>query len=337
MGAIHLSTTEFFDELSEVLGYKCGLVLDESDLRRLLADDEMYAEYAELKENEGLRIRSEVFAAIFEYLLYRLGRLDEINADPMGEMFRRYRKVKKKREQAFAISEKFNAWVEEEIERVKRENERSINPTPFIIRMGKQYGASGLKMAMAAVESFSLLLFKSPWGVPTHYYENMIELKALFESEGLDPLYGKFIDQRYIDYIHRNFDSIDKMNWRKFEGLTGEFFDRAGYHVELGTGRNDDGVDVRVWPTGKGVSDPPALIIQCKRQKASVEKVVVKSLYADVLSEKARSGLIVTTARLSPGARKVCVARGYPIGEADRPTLKEWVLNLRRPGHGSFV
>lgn len=205
------------------------------------------------------------------------------------------------------------------------------------MEMAEEFGASGLRMAMAAVESLSLKLFKNPWGVPTLTFKDAIELRELFMSEGLTPLYGKFIDQRYIDFLNRNFDSIDKINWRKFEGLTGEFFDRAGFEVELGTGRNDDGVDVRVWPKSKSNDDPPTLIVQCKRQRTRVEKVVVKSLYADILAEDAKSGLVVTTSRLSPGARKVCTARGYPIREADRATLRQWLEVLRKPGTGSFL
>ena len=60
----------------------------------------------------------------------------------------------------------------------------------------------------------------------------------------------------------------------------------------------------------KGI--PPrrqAFWCQCKRQKEKVGKVVVKALWADVQHEKASPGLIVTTSRLSPGAKEVCAAR----------------------------
>ena len=76
---------------------------------------------------------------------------------------------------------------------------------------------------------------------------------------------------------------------------------------------------------------PPALLVQCKRQKAKVSKVIVKALWADVLHENATSGLIVTTSVLSPGARKVSTARNYPVDEADRETLRQWVHQMRTP------
>ena len=77
--------------------------------------------------------------------------------------------------------------------------------------------------------------------------------------------------------------------------------------------------------------------MQCKREKSQVGKVVVKALYADVLHEKANSGLIVTTTGLSPGAKKVCTARAYPITGIDRDGLIKWINLMRTPGKGVFM
>ena len=162
---------------------------------------------------------------------------------------------------------------------------------------------------------------------------NEIELKDLFESERLNAEYGNFIDQRYIDFLHGSFPEIDRMNWRKFEQLTAEYLDRAGFRVELGPGRNDDGIDVRAWSKDDEITRPH-VIVQCKRQKASVDKLVIKSLYADVVHENATSGLLVTTSRISPGAEQTRLARAYPIVVADRATLRAWLKALRKPGVG---
>jgi restriction system protein len=144
-------------------------------------------------------------------------------------------------------------------------------------------------------------------------WKDSADLRGLFESASLDTQYGTFFDQRYIDYLARNFDAIDRIHWRKFEGLTAEFFSKEGWRVEIGPGQGDDGVDVRVWPRDVDVNSAPAILIQCKRQKETVGKVIVKSLYADVLHEKAESGLIVTTSRLATGAQKTSSARMYPV------------------------
>jgi restriction system protein len=71
------------------------------------------------------------------------------------------------------------------------------------------------------------------------------------------------------------------------------------------------------------------ILVQCKRQKAKIEKALVKSVYADVLEEKAKSGLIVTTSVLSPGAEATRTARNYPIEATDRTTLRTWLEKLR--------
>jgi restriction system protein len=69
--------------------------------------------------------------------------------------------------------------------------------------------------------------------------------------------------------------------------------------------------------------------VQCKRQKAKIDNALVKSVYADVLHEEAQSGLIVTTSSLSPGAALMRNARRYPVGDADRENLREWLQKMR--------
>lgn len=165
-------------------------------------------------------------------------------------------------------------------------------------------------------------------------WKDQIELKQLFEGELLNSAYGSFFDQRYIDFLHRNFEKIDAVHWRKFEHLTAEFLDREGYEVALGPGRGDDGVDVRAWL--KDSREAPHIIVQCKRQKDAVPKVVLKALYADLLHENAASGLIVTTSHVSPGANDTRTARAYPIEVADRTSLKDWLAKMRTPGVGDL-
>jgi restriction system protein len=62
----------------------------------------------------------------------------------------------------------------------------------------------------------------------------------------------------------------------------------------------------------------------------------VKALWSDVLEEKA-AGLVVTTARLSPGAAAVCQARGYSIMQANMEHLRAWLGLMRTPGTGIFL
>jgi restriction system protein len=124
------------------------------------------------------------------------------------------------------------------------------------------------------------------------------------------------------------------MHWRQFEKLTAEFYERDGYKVDLGPGSGDDGVDVRVWKPDANPGDSPLCIVQCKRQKDKIEKVVVKGLHTDVEFERAEYGVIVTTSELSPGAKTTILARGYDIEAVERDGVKGWLTRLRSPGTG---
>ncbi|MFG2407044.1 restriction endonuclease [Streptomyces brevispora] len=175
-------------------------------------------------------------------------------------------------------------------------------------------------------------------GAPEVAWRDSLALAELFDSESTTATYGKFFDQRFIDYLAANFDQIGEINWRKFEALTAEYFDRQGYEVELGAGRNDNGVDLRIWESGaRGDDSAPTIIVQCKREKQKIQKVVVKALAADVKWEGAEQGLLVATADWLPGAREVVKTRSYPVSEVNRTALKEWLIGMRTSGSGLWL
>ena len=98
-------------------------------------------------------------------------------------------------------------------------------------------------------------------------WSDIRDLDELFRSERLKSPHGEFFDQRFVDFLAANFDDIDEINWRQFEGLAAEFFNRSGYGVRLGPGRGDDGVDIRLWPSDAddGDTKPAVTLVQCKR------------------------------------------------------------------------
>ena len=142
----------------------------------------------------------------------------------------------------------------------------------------RRHGKLGLDMSLDFIRAFAVMELKSCLFPHVHDEIDIIHLDDLFRSEGLPDQQGVYFDQRYIDFLNRNFDQIDDVNWRKFEALTAEYFSRQGFQVDIGPGRNDDGVDLRVWPSMDSPDKPPAIIVQCKRQKAAICKVVVKAL-----------------------------------------------------------
>jgi restriction system protein len=336
MGSINFSAASMFGTLSDVVGTKSGLALNRRQLAELLGRDERFQEFQALGDDDWVRIHSSTAEEMIEFLLFSVGRLERINNPFLIErLLHKYKKKPAKLTIVYAISEEFIDFLNETLANPDLKRGDRIDPSPFMLKCLKKHGRLGFEISNDLIINYAIQLEIKSWHVPTiSEWTDIAELNDLFFSEGLASQCGQFFDQRYIDYLHRNFDDIDRINWRKFEGLTAEYFDRQGFRVDVGPGRNDDGIDVRVWPSTDSLDSPPAIIVQCKRQKQSIEKVIVKSLYADVVHAEAKSGLIVTTSRLSPGAKAVCSVRQYPIVEADRATVRTWVAEMRKPGMG---
>jgi restriction system protein len=330
-----MSGREFWEGLTEGVGYKTGLALTHDELAGLLRESEMFAEHADVPADEehGGRWESVEYEELFAYLLFKFGRLEKPSRSfPVIDLHHRYKDDPEKHRIAMAVAADYVKYLGG-IDFAALDG--PIDPTPFMMECHEKHGLFGTEVALQLFSSTDAAVVGSPWGrVRTVEWEDEVPLRELFDSEGIVAPKGPFLDQRFIDFLHRNFPRIDEINWRKFEALTAEFFHREGYHVELGAGRADGGVDARLWKQEPAEGEPPTVIIQCKRQKAPVEQVVLKALYADVKNEGAQSGLIATTSRLSPSARDVKRARAYPIDEADRATLQTWIENMRRPGAG---
>jgi restriction system protein len=215
-----------------------------------------------------------------------------------------------------------------------------FDPGPFLAAAEASQGQIGREIGLQFVEALNTVLHQSPFdGTRQVAWSDIRDLDELFRSERLESPHGEFFDQRFVDFLAANFDDIDNINWRQFEGLSAEFFARNGYTVELGPGRNDDGVDVRLWPADTDVdsTQPAVTLVQCKRERRKVSKSLVKAMSADVINEEAKSGLIVTSSSFSPGATKTRIARGYRIDEANRESLREWIHAMRTPGTGVFL
>lgn len=335
MGAIWGTRLQLVTALSEKAGYKSGLALSLEELTVHLDGEH---EWVIGDEDEVIRLRAENYADTLRHLLYRLGAIPRRDVIFPGiAMFHKYKNDPAK----FAMYERVMTLFRLEFEKavdIATQNEEPADLTPFLEKATKSLDSDGVRMALELIQETMIFHQQSPWSTFRHIeWTDTLQLKELFDSEGLAPTHGEFVDQRFIAYLNREFESIDKINWRKFEGIAAEFFSKAGFRVEIGPGRNDDGVDVRVWPEPATAAGPPALLVQCKRRRDQVSKVVVKGLWADVQHEKAKSGLIVTTTKLSPGAAKVCSARGYPIMAVERPTLASWISAMHSVNAGVFM
>jgi restriction system protein len=336
MGGMCGPRVGFLSSLSELVGYKAGLALGRDEMRDFLQKD--VPQLFSGPDEAVVRIRSEEFESMLAKLLHSVGNIDSPSTMPGTiRMFHRVKNDPELLKLYEAVGGEFPNCLERAMDECLATGRKSIDPRPFFEWAKNKHGLAGAAMALQLVEGLAADQHRSA-NVQFREIEwkDTAELKELFRSENLKTPHGKFFDQRFIDFLSHNFDSIDQIHWRKFEGLTCEFFEKLGFHVEIGQGRNDDSVDARIW--SRAAKDAgPLMLVQCKRQKDKVEKVVVKALHTDVTHESAQLGLIVTSSALSPGATKVCRARGYPIAEANRKTLQQWIHVMRTPYKGVFL
>lgn len=338
MGTNWISPNEFAGFLGDRVGYKSGLALTRDELIQHMDSTDPLISIMSEYSDQPARLRSDHIEDTFQVVLYRLGAIARpfVGHAPtvLGLEFRT---DKNKRLLLNEILQDFGS--------LRRSNGlhflgREFNEEGFFQLINEKYSEQGLNIAKRLIDLTRESEEASPWPwIKCRQVDwcDEVELRDLFDSESLQTPHGQFIDQRFIDYLERNHPKLDEMNWRKFEGLTAEYFSRNGFEVEVGPGRDDGGVDVRVWNPGQRDLHPPVTLIQCKRQKQKIDKVIVKSLWADVYDEKANSGLIVTTSSLSLGADKVRSARSYPIDCANRANVTSWLSELRTPGRGTFL
>jgi restriction system protein len=162
-------------------------------------------------------------------------------------------------------------------------------------------------------------------------WDGLLSLSELFKSEDkpINTIPEQYFDQRYIDYLYAQGSKIQNIQWRQFEYLTAEYFRRNGYEVEVGRGRGDGGKDVAARKR-EGVTGPDLVLIQCKRNASSnpVDIDTVKAFWTTINEDGATKGLIVTTSRLTSGAKTFCDAHRYRLTSADGETVRLWLKNL---------
>ncbi|AWM07720.2 restriction endonuclease [Bradyrhizobium symbiodeficiens] len=323
--------SSFVTSLSEDAGERSGLALSRQQLLEHLREDHPYR--TALTENDDvLRIESDDYAELVGDLLHALGAADQPGMPTLGQ-----RLIKR-------LGPDWRSRVEiTEILEVEAVANYHLQRRNWTGRLDRDALDSDIESVIAwrrtgimedLLGAMSVHLAHSPFFTREQRVEDPVALTSLFESECLPISESGFFDQRFVNYLSKRPELLQEINWRQFEGLTAEWLARSGYEVELGPGRNDGSVDVRAWNVGAKPEAPPVLIVQCKREKRKIGKVVVKALWADLYAEKADAGLIVTTNDISPGAARVVEARAYPVTVANHDQVLRWLAAMRTPAKG---
>jgi restriction system protein len=343
MGGIWFGGAEFVAFLSEMVGFKTGLVLSAERLKGIL--DDIDPRLWPPSDDLTMRIRSDEFEEVCAGVLWRLGAGPPEVIYPKWEIERRNASDRERLAVVEALEPQLNEFQDHALQlgflpdAIRREQPAS-DPRALVGAAADSHGSIGREIAEQFVEALDTYLSQSPFHRMRRIeWRDVRDLDDLFQTESLDSFHGEYFDQRFVDFLDANLSDIDQINWRQFEGLAAEFFHRIGFRVVLGAGRNDEGVDIRLWPAEaeEKKAIPAVTLVQCKRERRKVTKTVVKALWADVVAEDAKSGLVVTSSSFSPGARATRTARGYSIEEANRETLRRWIRSMRTPGSGIFL
>jgi hypothetical protein len=95
---------------------------------------------------------------------------------------------------------------------------------------------------------------------------------------------------------------MKRIGWRQFEELLDAIFKNQGFRTEIGSGRNDGGVDLRLYQND-AIPELVSLVQAKRYATAPIQLEAVAALFGVAVAERVKSGMFVTTSRFQPKAR----------------------------------
>lgn len=150
-------------------------------------------------------------------------------------------------------------------------------------------------------------------------------LKHLAEKKVFD-LHGEI-----FEYFAKFPGDLQRLHWREFEELLDAIFKNQGYRTELGPGRNDGGVDLRIYQH-QAIPEVVTLV-QAKKYKDPIGLEPVTSIFGIAAMERARKAMLATTSYFEPKARAWALSTEQNIDLpqvelADAPRISGWCAEI---------
>ena len=126
--------------------------------------------------------------------------------------------------------------------------------------------------------------------------------------------------------------TLQSIDWKDFEDLVGEAYQRKGYSVtESGGGGADGGVDLVL------KKDDEKILVQCKHWRAvKIGVKIIRELYGVVTAEGATGGIVITSGQFTREARDF--ASRKPIELIDGNQLQRLIAGVQKnPGRTADV
>lgn len=320
MGTVIFSLRDFYDQASEYVGIKSGLLLNRFQISEMLLDtfDEDFLRSDDLMS--CVRLYSDELENMFRTIRVKIGNLPTISSTVND-----YASVRQYIQNGIS-DDKWMGFMGLCFHYLDINSNLSNNELALILEKEGFPKELTLNFANIAIERKDESCIIIP---ETNEWKNCATpLSDLYDCEIKNEKTIDFLDQQFIDYIAVNGAEIENIHWRNFERFCAEYFRRKGYDVVLGPGRNDGGIDIRVFV--KKDSSNPSIVIQCKRyaEKRTVSIETVKAFYADVIFENAQQGLIVTSSYIASGGKKIVDTRKYNISFAEKERIKKWAYSM---------
>jgi hypothetical protein len=145
--------------------------------------------------------------------------------------------------------------------------------------------------------------------------------------ELIKPNYTDLYHELY-KYFQQRPDRFYYLHWRDFEVLMYDLLKHKGFEVDLGSGRNDGGVDMIL--RDKNALVPFVTLVQVKKHKNPIKTDAVSALLGRIVDNDNRNnnvshkGLLITSSRFIPDAVKFAKRQTRTIELADRTDIASW-------------
>ncbi len=111
------------------------------------------------------------------------------------------------------------------------------------------------------------------------------------------------LNSELYEHFSKNSDQLTKLDWRQFEMLVAELLQAQGFETQLGPGRADGGVDIRLLQRDP-IGDILTLVQVKKHGKNNpIGLQAVQALHGVKEAEGAANSMFVTTSRYLPSAK----------------------------------
>jgi restriction system protein len=320
-----LSKRNLVSSIQDLIGIKTGLIISVDDIYKLLIGTS-YEDFIKQIQNatDGmiLTIRGEEFEELISKLRVKLGNSDKERPSLLSKLVLDFPEYE---EDIINLISAFSEIIEGE------SNKPIVIDQEFHNKLTQKSDANHIITFIFIKNTVQYMDHSASNSFSAQNWDGKVPLSDLFDSENLPNREELFIDQRFIDYLNVHQNESDKIHWRQFEGLVAEFFNRNGYKVTLGEGRNDGGIDIYAVKDNEISKKPEAIIIQCKRYKRTNKVGVnyVKALYFDVVDKSVDRAIIATTSYLEPAGKRICDSKKYPITYAELDKINTWIQNMK--------